>query len=271
MSRSHLRVALGQYDTRWHDPVTSLARATTLVEASANAGADLVVLPEMCTTGFTMEPGEHAEELSGRSVTTLAALARRCGIHLIAGVATRTASHDGSMCYNSALVFGPGGEIMAEYRKQRLFAYAGEDRVYSTGDAPVVVQIHGVRVAPFICFDLRFPELFRTVSPRLDMIALIANWPATRRVHWDVLTQARAIENQCYMVAVNRTGEGGGVSYRGGSAAYGPFGDTLARTDVETDAAVIVDVDSAEVTRVRSEYPFMADSRPSHSLSPCRL
>lgn len=257
-----LRIALGEYDVGWEDPATSLARAAAVIERSAAAGADLVVLPEMCTTGFTMDSATHAEPLTGKSAVILAAAARRAGVHVLAGLATVTGRHDARTYYNSALLFGPRGGVIAEYRKQRLFGFAGETDFYTAGTTPIVVEVCGVPIAPFICFDLRFPELFRQVAPRVDAIVLIANWPASRRAHWDVLTQARAVENQCYVVAVNRTGKGGGLQYDGGSAAYGPWGDTLVRSGDEHDSIPTVHIDPAEVTRVRRRYPFVQDLRP---------
>ncbi|MBB4638879.1 nitrilase-related carbon-nitrogen hydrolase [Longimicrobium terrae] len=248
-----LRVALGEYDTGWHDPAASLARAAEVVARAAEAGARLVALPEMCTTGFTMESAAQAEALTGPSVAALADLARRHAVHLLAGVSTRRATADGEAFFNSALLFGPDGELRAEYRKQRLFGYAGEREAYSAGEGPLVVEVDGVKLAVFICYDLRFPELFRAVSPGVDGIVLIANWPAARRPHWDVLVRARAIENQCYFVAVNRTGSGGGLDYDGGSVAYDPWGDPL--------PGLLADVDPAEVTRVRDRYPFVTDLR----------
>src|SRR5690606_39321588 len=109
-----------------------------------------------------------------------------------------------------------------------LFVYVDEHHRYAAGEGAVVVEVKGVRIAPFICFDLRYPELFREVASEVDAILLIASWPAARRMHWDVLVRARAVENQCYVVAVNRTGEGGGIVYDGGSVAYDPWGDRVA-------------------------------------------
>jgi omega-amidase len=253
-----LRVALGEYDIGWHDPAGSLDRAAQLVAGAAGEGAELVVLPEMCTTGFTMEADAQCEPLDGRSVQRLAEIARRSGVHLLAGVATReTAGNEGGQrgFFNSALLFDARGDIAAHYRKQKLFVFAEEQQHYSPGDAPVVVEVAGVRLAPFICFDLRYPELFRAVAPEVDAMLLIANWPAARRPHWDALTRARAIENQCYFVAVNRTGEGGGIDYDGGSVAFDPWGERMG------GGREVVTIDPARVGEVRGRYPFVEDLR----------
>ena len=252
-----LRVALGQYDVGWQNPDASLARADAIVRDASARGAQLVVLPEMCATGFTMDAGQWAEPLSGDRAKRLGAMARQAGVSIIAGLAARDA--DGPR--NAAVVIDASGEIDAVYYKQRLFGYGGEDVPYRAGDEPVVVTIGGVRLSPFVCYDLRFPELFRAVARDVDALVLIANWPAARRAHWDVLVRARAIENQCYMVAVNRTGEGGGIAYDGGSAAYDPWGEPLIAD--ENSLAPIVEIRTAEVDRVRRKFPFLEDLRPA--------
>jgi predicted amidohydrolase len=253
-----LRVALGEYDIGWHDAAVSLERASNLVAQSAASGAQLVVLPEMSTSGFTMDVN-FAEPLAGGSVARLAAMAEQAKVWLIAGVATRDADPADGFARNSALIFTPTGSLTAVYNKQRLFAYANEQRSYRTGDSSVTVNMDGVRVSPFICYDLRFPELFRRVASRTDVVIVIASWPAARREHWDVLLRARAIENQCYVIGVNRIGVGDSLTYDGGSAAYDPWGNRLDQAD--GGGSAIVDVSAAEVERVRSAYPFLADYR----------
>jgi omega-amidase len=251
-----LRVALGEYDTGWHDPAGSLARAAAVVREGAAAGAGLVVLPEMCTTGFTMDVTQ-AESLDGESVGAIGRLASDAGVHLLAGVAAREPGGAAdARAVNVALLFGDDGRLRATYRKQRVFAYAGEDAVYTPGREAVVTAVSGVRIAPFVCYDLRFPELFRAVAREVDAMIVIANWPAARRSHWDTLIRARAIENQCYVVAVNRVGTAGGLCYDGGSAAFDPWGEPVA---AERGGVRYADVDPARVRAVREEYPFLND------------
>ena len=250
-----LRIALGQYDTGWHEPESSLARAESIVRAGAAAGARLVVLPEMCTTGFTMDASQ-AERRGGRSERELARVARASSVHVLAGIAAREDAPEGERAVNMALLSDQDGRLQAEYRKQRVFAYAGEDVVYAAGRDATVTTVHGVRLGFFVCYDLRFPELFRAVARDVDAVIVIANWPAARRAHWDALLRARAIENQCYVVGVNRVGTGGGIVYDGGSAAFDPWGESLALGAAEIGC---VDVDPARVAEIRSDYPFLRD------------
>jgi len=228
-----------------------------VVQAAASAGAQLVVLPEMALTGFTMEPAAHAEPLDGAHVRALARLAAGAGVELLASIARRDARVGEPRFLNSVVHVGRDGEPRVVYDKQRLFAYGGEHERYTAGEsAPAVLDVRGVRVATFVCYDLRFPELFREVADEVDVVVVTANWPAARRPHWDVLLRARAIENQCWVLGVNRTGAGGRLQYDGGSAAYDPWGE---RADRDESGTRIVDVDRARVREIREKYPFLKD------------
>jgi omega-amidase len=261
-----LRVAIGEYDTGWHDPQQSVERAAALIASTARAGARLIVLPEMCTTGFTMKSDVYAEPLDGPFARRLGEAAKEHDVWVLAGLATiGRISGSTARAYNSAVLYTPSGSTGAVYHKQRLFAYGTEDEHYVPGEGPLVVSIDGVHVSPFICYDLRFPELFRATAKQAELMVVIANWPVARREHWDVLVRARAIENQCYVVAVNRIGEGGGLAYDGGSAAYDPSGTRLSavRTAAGGDApdVAIVDIEPARVAETREAFPFLADLR----------
>jgi len=256
---SELRVVLGEYDTSWHDPATSLERAGRLVRGAAKQGAHLVALPEMCLSGFTMEPQAHAVPLDSPDVRALAAIAAEHGVHVLAGVAAREHADGREVFVNTALLFGPRGELEASYRKQKLFAYANEHASYEPGDGPATAMVRGVRIGLFICYDLRFPELFRAIAPDVDAMFVIANWPAGRRPHWDALLPARAIENQAYVIGVNRTGDAGGLAYDGGSAAYDPWGERLAPTAGVDGAPGYVTLTAERVAEIRGRYPFIRD------------
>lgn len=253
-----LLVALGEYDTGWHDPEGSLRRADDLIARAAGAGARLVLLPEMTATGFTMDPAQ-ASAPDGPHVQALARSAARAGAWVLAGLALRAGGSSGSARpVNAALLLDPRGATVATYRKQRLFAYGGEHEHYAPGDRPLTAMVEGVRVSPFVCYDLRFPELFRAVARETDLIAIVANWPAARRAHWDLLVRARAVENLAYVAAVNRLGQGGKLAYDGGSAAYDPWGERLPEARPEAGVA-IVEIDPSRVTATRERYPFLDD------------
>jgi predicted amidohydrolase len=250
-SGDKITVALGEYDIGWHNPKQSLSNARELARQARAAGADVLVLPEMCTTGFTMDADNFAEAPDGDSIRALSALAAENRLSVVAGVSMR---RDGRYL-NSALAFAPDGSLAATYDKQRLFGYAKETEVYSTGTGPCVIQLSGLSVALFVCFDLRFPELFREVGSEVDAFVLIANWPSARQRHWEILTQARAIENQCYMIAVNRVGEGDGLNYAGGSVIFDPWGERIDKPAARSPIR-IAEVSSSVVARVRKDFPL---------------
>jgi predicted amidohydrolase len=257
-----LRVALGEYDIGWHDPEVSLVRAGALAADAARSGARLVVLPEMTTTGFTMDVSQATPLVGGHSAR-LSAIAAANDVWLIASVAateqqTAGTALDASRAVNAAVVIDPAGATVAVYRKQKLFAFAGEHEHYVAGDGPVSVTIEGIRIAPLVCYDLRFPELFRAVAREVDAYVLVANWPAARRAHWDVLTHARAIENQAYVVAVNRVGTGGGIDYDGGSVAWDPWGESALESHSPTGLRIVT-LDPARIADIRARYPFLKD------------
>ncbi len=247
-----LTVALGEYDTGWHDAALSLERAGDVARRAKAAGADLVALPEMCITGFTMEAKSFAEAEDGPSIKALAKIAGDERLWIVGGASIK--KPDGRYV-NSALVFSPDGNVVTSYEKQRLFGYAGETDVYSPGESQCVVEIGGLSTAVFICFDLRFPELFREVGRDVDAFVLIANWPNARQQHWEVLTRARAIENQCYMIAVNRVGEGGGLTYDGGSVIYDPWGERCDQP-APNGGLRIGEISKSAVERARKAFPL---------------
>ena len=249
-----LVVALGEYDTGWHNPAVSLERARDIAKRAKAAGADLIALPEMCISGFTMEAENFAEPEDGPSVQALARLSRDQALWIIGGASIR--KPDGRYV-NSAMVFSPDGNVEASYEKQRLFGYAGETDVYSAGESHCIVEIGGLSLAVFICFDLRFPELFRDVGREVDAFVVIANWPSARQQHWEVLTRARAIENQCYMIAVNRVGEGGGLSYNGGSVIYDPWGERCDHAS-PSGGVRVGEISRSVVEHARKAFPLPA-------------
>jgi omega-amidase len=257
-----LTVALGEYDTGWHDPVLSLALARVIAQQARAAGADLLVLPEMCATGFTMDADGFAEPANGPSSRALSALAAEHQLWVVAGLSMRR----NGRYLNSALAFAPDGSLVATYDKQRLFGYAKETAVYSAGTSPCVIKLGGLSVGLFVCFDLRFPELFREAAAEVDAFIIIANWPSARQQHWDVLTHARAIENQCYVVAVNRTGEGDGLEYNGGSQILDPWGT---RCDVMAPGSSlrIGELSRRMVSKVRETFPLSLASAGSRKNS----
>lgn len=251
-----MRVALVQTDIVWEDPAANHRRAAVLLDRAAGQGARLAILPEMFSTGFSMNPERVAQPPGGMSETFLRTQAEELSIWIIASVPE---IRDGA-ARNTALVVSPAGDV-TRYSKIHPFSFAGEDRRYAAGEGIVTVWIEGARVTPFICYDLRFPEPFRAVADSTDLFVVVANWPDRRESHRRVLLQARAIENLAYVIGVNRTGEGDGIRYAGKSVAFSPWGDVLAEAGPE-EGVVICDVDLGAVVDAREKFPALRDRRP---------
>ena len=161
---------------------------------------------------------------------------------------------------NVSLAVNQKGDDLALYAKIHQIALLGETDSYSPGDSPETFDLEGIRAACLICYDLRFPELFRPLADDCGLMMVIASWPASRQAHWDLLLRARAIENQNYVLGVNRVGEGGGLAFTGGSTVIDPLGEILARGD-ETETLVLADIDPARVAEVRTQFPFLKDRK----------
>lgn len=258
-----MRVAGIQCDLVWEDPEANRRRLRPRIERAAAAGARLVVLPEMWPTGFSMDAERVAEVEGGPSERFLSELARTAGSAVAGSVAQRRPAGVPGRPRNVFLLALPDGAVH-RYVKIHPFTYGGESRHYDAGDAVPTVTFEGVRITPFICYDLRFPELFAAVAGRTDLFVLVANWPVARIHNWTALLTARAIETQAWVLGVNRVGSGGGLDYCGGSRLISPVGAVVAGEDSADGAErdVAGDADPGEVASVRQRFPFLADRRP---------
>jgi predicted amidohydrolase len=244
-------------DLAWEDVAENHRRAARLLAEAKEGGATLAVLPEMFSTGFSMDAARIAQAPGGESEQFLREQARALGMWILASVPER----GDPTPRNMAMLASPHGGVV-KYAKIHPFSFAGEDRVYTAGDRVVTADVDGVRVTPLVCYDLRFPEPFRTAAAETDLFAVVANWPDQRREHWRTLLRARAIENQAYVVGVNRAGTGNGLQYAGDSAAIAPLGETLAEADAR-EQVLFADVDAEVVRKLRARFPALQDRRPS--------
>ncbi len=253
-----MNIAAVQLETVWEDRPANYARVRRLVDAARVPAGGLIVLPEMFDVGFSMntaatDPGEPSP-----SEAFCRRLAGDTGAAVLAGVVSRTA---GGRLANEAIAVSPDGVVLARYRKMQLFTVAGEHDHYAAGDAQRLFEWQGMRIAPFICYDLRFPELFRPAAQAgADLIVVVANWPARRSEHWVRLLQARAIENQCYVLGVNRCGNDPGLAYDGRSSLFDPLG--VARFEAGPAEQVLTEeIDAAAVRSWRDQFPALRNAR----------
>jgi predicted amidohydrolase len=246
-----------QFDIAWENKSANFATVRRLLAQAAPQKGSLVVLPEMFGTGFSMNVAQVAEAYGGETEQFLAATAREYGIHLLAGAAMR--GRDGR-ARNKALVFSPAGELIAFYAKMRPFTPGGEKEHYTAGEHPITFGWNEATVSPFVCYDLRFPELFREAAAahRPELFVVIASWPEKRIHHWVALLQARAIENQAYVIGVNRIGKDPFYTYSGRSLIVDPQGTILADAE-SAEAVVSAQLDLPNLRKYREGLPFLAD------------
>jgi predicted amidohydrolase len=251
-----MKVHLVQLDSVWEDPRASYAQVERLLAATPPEAGALVVMPEMFATGFSLDLTKTCAGAALEAEAFLAGLARRYGVAVVGGI-TRPGA--GGMGRNEALVLAPDGRVLARYLKQRPFSGGGEDLAHERGEVPALFEWDGVRVAPLVCYDLRFPEVFRAaLRAGAEMFVVIAAWPTTRIEHWITLLRARAIENQAIVVGVNRTGEEPQHRYCGRSLVVDCHGQVLADAG-EAEGVTACEIASSSAREWREQFPAVRD------------
>jgi predicted amidohydrolase len=246
-----------QLDIAWEDPTANFRRSEALARQAQEGGATFIALPEMFNSGFSMD----AKLIAGFAQETrgfLANLAQELGVYVLAGYGEPADPKPANACS----IFDPSGKEILHYTKIHPFSMAGEDKAFLAGESVSTVEVEGVRITPFICYDLRFPEPFRSAAVNTDLFCVLANWPDPRRHHWSLLLQARAVENQAYVLGVNRSGSGDRLHYTGDSALLDPMGTILDQGEAGKEVLVQGHVDAAEVSRIREHFGFLQDRRP---------
>ena len=243
-----MKITIIQQDIAWKDVETNIDNLEKLVAAAAKA--DLYLFPEMCSTGFCMQPQGVAEEVDGATVQ----LMKRLAVEYDAAMAVPVMVYDNGKYYNRMYFITPDG-VVGQYDKNNLFEYSGEDKVFAPGTESVVWQWRGVRFRPAICYDLRFPA-FLYNRAQYDVLLISANFPDSRLLAWDTLVRARAIENICYVAASNRVGADEYGTYKGHSAILSPYGQTLAVCNDNREGSVTVELDDEMLQKIRVMQQF---------------
>lgn len=247
-----MKILLLQTDIRWQSPDENRRRASEWIDASPEA--DLVVLPEMFTTGFCTAPKGVAEQADAETLAWMRETAARHDTAVAGSVATE---EDGRY-YNRFYFVRPDGTYTL-YNKRHLFTFAGEDKHYEAGQERVIVEWRGWRILLQVCYDLRFPVFARNGGD-YDLALYVANWPTVRIHPWNTLLRARAIENVCYVAGVNRTGDDPFVSYSGGTALVDFKGETVAEAAWNAEEAVYVELDKDALDGFRNKFPALNDA-----------
>jgi len=256
-----LRVTLVQGDTRWHDPAGNRDYYGGLI-APLRGTTDLVILPETFTSGFSNEAIGNAETMSGATVEWIREQAARLDAAVTGSVQLR----DGDGVYNRLLFATPDGAV-STYDKRHLFRYAREHERYAAGRDRLTLDWRGWRICPLVCYDLRFPvfsrnryDVERAGQLDFDLMIFVANWPSARAYPWKTLLRARAIENLCYVAAVNRVGtDGNGLHYAGDSAVIDFVGQPVTEC-VGVETVVTVTFSAADLAAHRERFPAMLDA-----------
>lgn len=256
-----MKVAVAQMKCALGDAPANCRTLASLVERARGNGCDVIVFPEMADTGYEMSViREHASPWPGLPFDTIQSAAAKHGVHVICGLSER----EGQNIYNSAAVFNPKGELAAKYRKAHLFTPSpvNEDRCLTAGKSLEVVTIGDLKWGLMICYDLRFPELARALALKgAEVLALCTAWPFPRVSHLQTLVQARAIENQVYVVSANRVGTDGPVTFCGSSCIVDPYGVTIASAAADREELVVGEINRETLAWVRSRMPVFQDRR----------
>lgn len=247
-----MEIALIQTELIWENPSANRRLLDDKINAISQY-VDLIVLPEMFASGFTMDPKPVAETMEGETVLWLLETARQKNCAITGSLVVEENGH----YYNRLIFVHPEGKIQT-YDKRHLFTLAGEDKPYTAGTSRLIVEYKGFMICPLICYDLRFPVFSRNTE-NYDLLLYVANWPKPRVTAWDALLRARAIENMCYVIGVNRVGtDANGLEYVGHSQAIDFLGNSLLEPQ-EQEGAFIVRLDKASMLETRGKLAFLND------------
>lgn len=258
-----MKIALTSMDIEWENKSVNRKKCVELIKRASDSGARLILFPEMTLTGFTMnirECGEEpAEGVPTETVSFFAEQSRRYGI----AVGFGCIYSEGSRGTNHFVVVD-NGRMIGDYTKIHPFSYGGESDCYDSGRQLVSVTLENVKIGLFVCYDLRFPEIFQKSSEDNTVLAVIANWPKSRVSHWNCLLQARAVETQSIVLGVNRKGMGNGLEYESSSQAFDCEGHLLDSEGITTgfgDECILIEAVPETVIQKRKEFPVKEDRK----------
>lgn len=240
----------------------NLEKAKYFISQAKKDNCDVVVFPEIFDIGFSTSINKYCQIANNKTYKILKKLAIQYSINIIAGIAEKSKT---KKVNNTAVVFNNLGEEVVKYYKIHPFSYANEHKYFNSGNKTVIFELDNIKCSIFICYDLRFPEIFRQVAKKVNIIFVIANWPKSRELHWSSLLVARAIENQCFIVGVNRTGcdNVNRLIYNGCSMVVHPQGKILLKTKHSSEYN-FCDIDVEDVLKTREEFPFLSDIKASY-------
>lgn len=248
-----IKISLLQSKTLWEDIEGNLEQFDLKIE-NLKEETDILVLPELFSTGFTMEAHRIAEAMNGKAVNWMKNVSKSRNCLVMGSVLIK----EGQKFYNRLIVAFPDEQLLY-YDKRHLFSFAGEDRVFTAGEKRLIFEYKGFRICPLICYDLRFPVWSRNTD-EIDLLIYVANWPKARMLAWDTLLRARAIENLCYTVGLNRVGiDNNDLVYTGHSAVYNAMGEKEGSFGEGDEGFLTVELKLDHIQRVRRQFKFLDD------------
>lgn len=251
--QNQLKVVLIQADLVWENPRQNRLNFTKKID-QINEDVDMVILPEMFTSGFTMNASAVAETMDGETVLWMKDLASKRNIAIVGSLVISEAGN-----FHNRLLFVEPSGVITHYDKRHTFTLVGEDDIYSAGKEKIIVEYKGWKICPLICYDLRFPVWARNIED-YDVLIYVANWPKPRVSAWDALLKARAIENMCYCIGVNRVGVDGVNSiYSGHSAVYDVLGNPMTTMIPDQEQIEILVLEKRHIEAYRNKLKFLND------------
>lgn len=248
-------LGLCQMDVLWENQIRNMNKCESYIKEASKRNVELLLFPEMILTGFTM----NLDSLTINETEILEWLKKQAKKYKIS-IGIGYAVNDNGKGENKYAMVSCNGEILVNYKKIHPFSFAGEKEKYTKGEEIMNCTINGITITPFICYDLRFPEIFQIASRNSSLIIVAANWPKLREDHWIILLKARAIENQCFIVGINRVGNGDGVEYNGNSVVVDPDGKIRNRRDNE-EKLIVETLDFSKVSKIRESFHLKDDRR----------
>ncbi|APF24054.1 carbon-nitrogen family hydrolase [Clostridium butyricum] len=248
-------IGIVQMDIEWEDIYRNMNKIEGFVKEACEKKIELLLFPEMSLTGFTMDIDKHT--FSEKEISNwISKIAVRYSMNI--GIGFGVIVDEKGL--NKYMIVSNEGNIIADYSKIHPFSYGGEDKKYYKGNDIIDCSLKDINITPFICYDLRFPEIFQIASKKSELICVAANWPGKRENHWITLLIARAIENQCYIAGINRVGTGDGIYYNGASMIIDPEGNVL--NEITSDEGIITaDICKEKVLNIRKSFSLKKDRR----------
>ncbi|WP_234121049.1 nitrilase-related carbon-nitrogen hydrolase [Clostridium hydrogenum] len=250
-----MKIALAQIDMFWEDKLKNKDKCLKFIEEASKNGAELIIFPEMTLTGFSMDIHKIGEQ-NNETVKWFLDKALVYNIYIGFGFVEL----ENGFGKNNFSICSKEKKEIVRYTKIHPFSYGDEDKYYLKGNELKYFKIDKMKFSTFICYDLRFPEIFQAASKKSELIIIIANWPESRSEQWISLLKARAIENQCYVVAVNRVGIGNDIKYSGDSMVVNPYGDIICSCR-NSEKLILCDLEIDRVLECRNKFRFKQDRR----------